>query len=65
MSAIRNAPQKFSRERNTNIQRTLHVRFMWSRKLVPTKPLGQAHPKNKYAIEPTTAGKRNTKSISM
>ena len=46
-----------------NIQRTFQVRFMWSGQLVPTKPVGQAHPTKIYASKPTTEGKHDTKSI--
>ena len=58
-----NSPQKFIRKRDTNIQRTLQVRVMFSGRLVPTKPVGQAHPTKIYASKPTTEGKHDTKSI--
>ena len=63
ISTIRNAPQKFSRESDKHIQGTFQVHFMWDGKIVPTNPVGQAHPTNIYASERTTAGKRHTKII--
>ena len=60
-----NSPQKIIRKKDTNIQRTLQVRVMFSGRLVPTKPVGQAHPTNRDTSEPTTAGKRDTKIISI
>ena len=60
ISTIRNAPHEFSIERGTNVQGKLQFSFMWSVRLVPTKPVGKAHPKNRYASETTTEGKHST-----
>ena len=38
---------------------------MWSGQLVPIKPVVQANPTNRYESEPTMAGKREAKNISI
>ena len=50
---------------NTNIQKTNQVCFMWIVRLFPTKTVGQDHTTHRYSSEPNTAGKHDTKSISI
>ena len=57
--------ENFSIERDINIKSTLQFRYMCSGRLVPAKPVVQAHTTNRDSSEPTMAGKSDTKIISI